>query len=95
MYRWDFVTNTLSPPLNVAAATGEAYTPTLIGPDGACYVINNAALYCCVSSTGRPHTLHNDAAALHHFGEALRGGKSLVNGVVTGGDDPEKEKSKR
>jgi hypothetical protein len=95
MYRWDFVTNTLSPPLNVALATGEAYTPTLIGPDGANYVINNAALYCCVSSSGSTHTLHSEAAALHHFGEAVGGGKSVVNGVVTGGDAPEKEKSKR
>jgi hypothetical protein len=35
----------------MAAATGEAYTPTAIGPDGAVYAINNAELYCCVGST--------------------------------------------
>jgi hypothetical protein len=47
VYRWDFTTNTLSPAFPMAAATGEAYTPTLIGPDGAVYAINNAELYCC------------------------------------------------
>jgi hypothetical protein len=47
VYRWNFITNTLSPAFPMAAATGEAYTPTLIGPDGAVYAINNAVLYCC------------------------------------------------
>ena len=48
VYRWDFTTNTLSPALPLAAATGEAYTPTVIGPDGAVYAINRAVLNCCV-----------------------------------------------
>jgi len=47
VYRWDFTTNTLSAAFPMAAATGEAYTPTVIGPDGAVYAINNAMLYCC------------------------------------------------
>ena len=47
VYRWDFKTNTLSPAFAMAAATGEAYTPTIIGPDGAVYAINNTVLYCC------------------------------------------------
>jgi len=46
-YRWDFTTNTLSPGLYLAPPTGEAYTSTLIGPDGAVYAINNAKLFCC------------------------------------------------
>lgn len=45
VYRWDFLTNTLSPALNLAPPTGEAYTPTVIGPDGAGYAINNATLF--------------------------------------------------
>ena len=49
VYRWDFLTNTLSPRLTLAAATGEAYTPTVIGPDGAIYAINRAMLNCCVA----------------------------------------------
>lgn len=47
VYRWDFRSNTLSPQFPMAAATGEAYTPTVIGPDGSIYAINNTVLYCC------------------------------------------------
>jgi hypothetical protein len=47
VYRWDFKTNRLSPGLHLAPPTGEAYTPTVIGPDGSIYAINNSALYCC------------------------------------------------
>jgi hypothetical protein len=50
IYRWSFTTNTLSDAFPMAAATGEAYTSTLIGPDGANYCINNAELYCCQPS---------------------------------------------
>jgi hypothetical protein len=52
VYRWSFDTNTLSPGLKLAPPTGEAYTPTLIGPDGAVYAINNAGLFCCVAGSG-------------------------------------------
>jgi hypothetical protein len=52
VYRWSFATNTLSTALKLAQPTGEAYTPTLIGPDGAVYAINNAKLNCCIASSG-------------------------------------------
>ena len=52
IYRWDFATNSLSSAFPMADATGEAYTPTLIGPDGAVYAINNAVLYCCQANAG-------------------------------------------
>src|SRR5207237_212288 len=45
LYRWDFVTNTLSARTVLTAGIGEAYTPTLVGPDGAVYAINNATLF--------------------------------------------------
>jgi len=45
VYRWDLVTNSLSPAFPMAAATGEAYTPTVIGADGKVYAINNATLF--------------------------------------------------
>ncbi len=44
-YRWDFATNTLIQPVTLTAGIGEAYTPTLIGPDGQSYAINDAKLF--------------------------------------------------
>jgi hypothetical protein len=52
VYRWDFTTNALSPALVLQPPTGEAYTPTLIGPDGAVYAVNNATLFCCDAAAG-------------------------------------------
>jgi hypothetical protein len=44
-YRWDLTTNKLSEKLNLNPPTSEAYTPTLIGPDGTVYAINDGVLY--------------------------------------------------
>jgi hypothetical protein len=50
-YKWDFATNALQPVKNgvtgvqLNAPIGEAYTPTVIGPDGTVYAINNHKLY--------------------------------------------------
>ncbi len=44
-YRWDFATNTLSETLVLTDGLGEAYTPTLIGPDGTVYAIANGTLF--------------------------------------------------
>ena len=44
-YRWDFATNTLSQAIALTSGIGEAYTSTLIGPDGQSYAINNAILF--------------------------------------------------
>lgn len=45
VYRWDFTTNTLSQRLTLTTGRGEAYTPTLIGPDGTIYAINDSILF--------------------------------------------------
>jgi hypothetical protein len=45
LYRWDFNTNTLSQSITLTGGTSEAYTPTVIGPDGAVYAINGAILF--------------------------------------------------
>lgn len=44
LYRWDLGANTLSQRLRLNSGVGQAYTPTIIGPDGAVYSINNAVL---------------------------------------------------
>jgi hypothetical protein len=54
VYRWNFTTNTLTQGLYLAPATGEAYTSTLIGPDGAVYAMNDAQLFCCAAKANAP-----------------------------------------
>jgi hypothetical protein len=44
LYRWDLTTNTLSQSIRLTNGIGEAYTPTVIGPDGTVYAINGAIL---------------------------------------------------
>jgi hypothetical protein len=45
LYRWDLTTNTFTEVVALTQGIGEAYTPTVIGPDGTVYAINNATLY--------------------------------------------------
>ncbi|QDZ08159.1 hypothetical protein FPZ24_12275 [Sphingomonas panacisoli] len=45
VYRWDLTNNTLSQSIKITAGLGQAYTPTLIGADGAVYAISNAILF--------------------------------------------------
>jgi hypothetical protein len=45
LYRWDLAHNTLAEKIRLNRPQPEAYTPTIIGPDGTVYAINNATLY--------------------------------------------------
>ncbi len=45
LYRWDLVTGTLTESVVLTAGFGEAYTPTILGPDGTVYAINDATLF--------------------------------------------------
>ncbi len=45
LYRWNLATNTFTQHITLTSGVGEAYTPTLIGPDGTVYAINNATLF--------------------------------------------------
>jgi hypothetical protein len=49
VYRWDFTSNSLTAQVNLSDGIGEPYTPTVIGPDGKVYAINNATLFACGS----------------------------------------------
>lgn len=44
-YRWYFPTNSLTEVVTLTAGIGEAYTPTILGPTGISYAMNNATLY--------------------------------------------------
>ena len=44
LYRWNLASNTLAPGITLSPGIGEAYTPTVIGPDGTVYAINWAIL---------------------------------------------------
>jgi hypothetical protein len=90
-YRWDFTTNTLSAPLNLAPPTGEPYTPTLIGPDGAVYAINNGTLNCCVS-TSSPTGGHLPTAKFKDPSSNLGPGRFLLNGGVIDQSFPDQSK---
>jgi hypothetical protein len=45
LYRWDLASNTLAAKIRLNRPRPEAYTPTVIGPDGTVYAINSATLY--------------------------------------------------
>lgn len=45
VYRWDLVANKLSESIRITEGLGQAYTSTLIGPDGKIYATNNAKLF--------------------------------------------------
>ena len=55
LYRWDLATNSFSQSITLTTGVGEAYTPTVTGPDGQVYAINNATLFAVgASSAGAP-----------------------------------------
>ncbi|MCE9627963.1 MAG: T9SS type A sorting domain-containing protein, partial [Candidatus Eisenbacteria bacterium] len=45
LYRWNLDSNTFTESVVLTPGIGEAYTPTLVGPDGQVYAINNATLF--------------------------------------------------
>jgi len=62
LYRWNLAGNTLSQVLVLTPGLGEAYTPTLVGPDGTVYAINNATLFAVGAAP--PVTLNATPEAL-------------------------------
>jgi hypothetical protein len=45
LYRWDFTSNSFTQQIRLTPGVGEAYTPTVIGPDGTVYAINDSVLF--------------------------------------------------
>ena len=56
VYRWDLTTNTLTQATTLSPGVGEAYTPTVIGPDGTVYAINWAILNAVGAPISPPPT---------------------------------------
>jgi hypothetical protein len=52
LYRWDLASNTFTESVVLTPGIGEAYTPTVAGPDGTVYAINNATLFAVGAETG-------------------------------------------
>jgi len=72
LYRWDLTTNTLSEAVTLTAGIGEAYTPTVIGPDGTVYAISNATLFAVGAPVPEPAFALGLAAAAAGVGAAAR-----------------------
>ncbi len=45
LYRWDLTTNQLAERIQLTSGIGQAYTATVIAPDGVVYAVNNAVLF--------------------------------------------------
>lgn len=71
LYRWDLFTNTFTQVVTLTAGVGEAYTPTLIGPDGTVYAINNATLFAVGVPVPEPAHVVGIALGLLVFGRLL------------------------
>jgi len=56
LFKWNLATDTLSEGINLTSGVGEAYTPTIIGPNGAVYAINDATLFSVGNFTSMPGT---------------------------------------
>jgi PhoPQ-activated pathogenicity-related protein len=87
LYRWNLATNTLSQVVNLTPGLGEAYTPTMIGPDGTVYAINDATLFAVGRGPAVPAPISLTATGLN-FGSQAAGTTSpaprITRAVVPG-----------
>jgi len=60
LYRWDLITNAFTETLALTGGVPEAYTPTVIGPDGTVYAINNGSLYAIGDAEDRSQNIHTE-----------------------------------
>src|SRR5262249_75295 len=63
-YRWNLATNTFTQVTTLTPGVGEAYTPTIVGPDGAVYAINNATLFSVVPEPASGAVIAGGAALM-------------------------------
>jgi PhoPQ-activated pathogenicity-related protein len=65
LYQWNLATNTFTAVVTLTPGLGEAYTPTLIGPDGTVYAINNATLFAVGKGQAQPAPISLSATTLN------------------------------
>ncbi len=92
IYRWDFASNSLLQQVRLTAGVGEAYTPSLIGADGAAYAINDANLFAVgqasnltIVSTHPANFVPGQTNAQYSL-SVTNSGSAATNGVVTVAD---------
>ena len=74
LYRWDLRTNTFTQSVTLTDGIGEAYTPTVIGPDGTVYAINNGILFAVAPE---PVSILGMASGILAVGAFIRRGQLL------------------
>ena len=89
LYRWNLTSNTFTQVMTLTTGIGEAYTPTLIGPDGMVYAINNATLFAIGDATaasfkvtGFPSAV--TAGAANNFTVTVYNAEGDVDSAYTG-----------
>jgi fibronectin type 3 domain-containing protein len=80
LYAWDLSSNTFVMSITLEPATGEAYTPTIIGPDGTVYAINKAVLHAVGSAPTSPGLDFSGGFASGTAGVLTFNGGAAVNG---------------
>jgi hypothetical protein len=89
LYRWNLTSNTFTQVMTLTPGIGEAYTPTMIGPDGMVYAINNATLFAIgdataasLKVTGFPSAV--TAGAANNFAVTVYNAEGDVDSAYTG-----------
>jgi hypothetical protein len=72
VYRWDLRTNTFTEVVTLTAGIGEAYTPTVVGPDGTVYAISNATLFAVGTPVPEPGSVLGPVGAVLAIAAARR-----------------------
>jgi hypothetical protein len=71
LYRWDLGNNTLSQTVSLTAFSFQAYTPTVIGPDGTVYAINAGVLFAVGAGQTGPAPVSLSANSLDFGNQAI------------------------
>jgi hypothetical protein len=86
VYRWNLATDTLDETINLSAGLGEAYVPTVIGPDGTVYSIFNASLFAMGNAAGDKVSITSSSPSLQGAiaGQSLTFTAAVTNTSGTG-----------